>query len=375
MAGPAAPAMPTPDRSSALKILSMGWLATWYPVVAWRAAAMMTPSRYRSASTVVPCGTGSGAAGCSTGGRAAAGDGNRCGESRRSRSLKLELLYSRNRCCQRSSFIAILVGAGASHPEAGPRDVAQQVGGRRRFRQELPHVCLGAAERLEHEDLLEGAFLEVEDDRVPGGRHDLVAVALQAHSTEVRPRVLRWVVDRLGDLVIGDHAIDRLGLLELVVEALAGTEVVVLEVDHQHTVIVPLEVVLGDVVLDELPLDDPVELAAELPRVLGAVVARRLPPAHHVGHPGLGLLALLEVALGEGEELALVVDRRDRAPGPQSDGAAAREVARDLAEGGHRPVDLEGLLGGVVLGHAGREGHTPDLQVGRDLAHVVVAAV
>src|SRR5438445_8635309 len=261
MAGPAAPAMPTPDRSSALKIFSMRRIPTWSPAAAWRSPAMMTPSRYRSASTVVPCGTSSGAAGCSRGGRAAAGDGNRCGESRRSRSLKLELPYSRNWCCQCSSFIAILVGAGASHPEAGPRDVAQQVGGRRRFRQELPHVRLGAAERFQHEDLLEGAFLEVEDDRVPGGRHDLVAVALQAHPPEVRPRVFGRIVDGLRDLVVGAHAVNRVRLLELVVEALAGPDVVVLEVDHLHAVVVQLEFVLGHVVLDGLPLDDPVELA------------------------------------------------------------------------------------------------------------------
>ena len=40
--------------------------------------------------------------------------------------------------------------------------------------EELAHVGFGASERLQHEDLLERAFLEVEDHRVPGRGDDLV---------------------------------------------------------------------------------------------------------------------------------------------------------------------------------------------------------
>src|SRR5437667_126062 len=84
VAGPAAPAMPMPLSSSALKIFSIRRLATWKPAVACRSPAMMTPSRYRTDNTVVPCG---GSRGASVG----AGDapGIRCGASRRSRSTKL----------------------------------------------------------------------------------------------------------------------------------------------------------------------------------------------------------------------------------------------------------------------------------------------
>src|SRR2546422_4817962 len=49
----------------------------------------------------------------------------------------------------------------------------------------FPYTTLFRSERLEHEDLLQGSLLEVEDHRVPARRHDLVRVALQAHAAEV----------------------------------------------------------------------------------------------------------------------------------------------------------------------------------------------
>src|SRR2546422_1646359 len=52
----------------------------------------------------------------------------------------------------------------------------------------FPYTTLFRSERLEHEDLLQGSLLEVEDHRVPARRHDLVRVALQAHAAEVRAR-------------------------------------------------------------------------------------------------------------------------------------------------------------------------------------------
>ena len=82
-------------------------------------------------------------------------------------------------------------------------EVPQQVAGGRRVGEELAHVGLGAAERLQHEDLLQRALLEVEDHRVPGRRDDLVRVLLQAHAAEVGAGVLGRIVDGLGDLVVG----------------------------------------------------------------------------------------------------------------------------------------------------------------------------
>src|SRR2546421_497046 len=71
-----------------------------------------------------------------------------------------------------------------SYSRARPRDVAPEIAGGRRLGEQSPHVRLGTPQRLEHEDLLERSFLEVEDHRVPGSRDDLFRVALQAHPAE-----------------------------------------------------------------------------------------------------------------------------------------------------------------------------------------------
>src|SRR5262249_47243569 len=47
-------------------------------------------------------------------------------------------------------------------------EVLEQVGCRRRLGEGLTDVGFRASEGLEHEDLLERAFLEIEDHRVPG---------------------------------------------------------------------------------------------------------------------------------------------------------------------------------------------------------------
>src|SRR5215212_6077538 len=104
---------------------------------------MITPSRYRMARTVVPCGT-------STCPPTAAGVPSKCGEARRKRSTKLGL-RSAIRCCQRSSFIGLAFRIG-SHP-AGAGDIAQEVGSGGRLREQLADVDLGPPQGLEHEDL------------------------------------------------------------------------------------------------------------------------------------------------------------------------------------------------------------------------------
>src|SRR3989441_3306749 len=115
---------------------------------------------------------------------------------------------------------------------------------------------------------------------------------------------LGGVVDRLGDLVVGDDALDGLRLLQLRVQALPRTDVVVLEVDHLHARGVPGERVLRHVVLDELALDHPVQLAPEPHRVLGEAVEGVLPAREDVADPGL-LLPVAVVALREVGRLPL----------------------------------------------------------------------
>src|SRR4051794_8583249 len=56
MAGPAAPAMATPDQRSAGNTFSMDRWLMKFPEVARRSPAITTPSAYRTATTVVPCG-------------------------------------------------------------------------------------------------------------------------------------------------------------------------------------------------------------------------------------------------------------------------------------------------------------------------------
>jgi hypothetical protein len=57
MAGPAAPAMATAEKSSAGNTFSMSRWAMFMPSVARRSPPMATPSANRRAATVVPCGT------------------------------------------------------------------------------------------------------------------------------------------------------------------------------------------------------------------------------------------------------------------------------------------------------------------------------
>src|SRR5262249_7399089 len=143
------------------------------------------------------------------------------------------------------------------------RDVLEEILGGRRLVEKPPDERLGAPERLQHEDLLERPFLQVEEDRIPRRRDDVFRVALEAHAPEVGAGVARRVVDRPENLVVAGDPLDCVGLLELVVEALARPDVVVLEVDHRDPRVRPAHAVLGPIALKEIELDHPVELAVE----------------------------------------------------------------------------------------------------------------
>ena len=89
------------------------------------------------------------------------------------------------------------------------------------------------------------------------------------------PRRLRRSGDRFVDLLVGDDALDVAAVLEQVVERPFLRHVVVREVDERDTRVRQREVVAAAVGLDELVLDHPVDLGAELHRVVFEV-------GHHV---------------------------------------------------------------------------------------------
>ena len=180
------------------------------------------------------------------------------------------------------------------------------------------------------------------------------------------------VVDRPGDLLVARDALDRLGLLEPVVEALARPDVVVLEVDHRHPGVRPAHAVLGPVVLEEIELDHPVELAAERHRILGEPVQHVLPPHEDVLRHGVELPVPV-VAVGQLQELPLEVDGRRGPPVAEAERRPAGQVARDLAEGLDRIVEREVPVDEVVLDHGEDDRRGPDLEVVRHLRHVGVA--
>ena len=128
---------------------------------------------------------------------------------------------------------------------------------------------------------------------------------------------------------------------------------------------------LGHVVLDEVPLDDPVELSVEAHRIHREAIQDRAPAGHHVVHPGL-VLPLAVVAVRQVEELALQIHRGERSPVLEPHRLAAGQVAGDPPVGEHRAVEGEVAVDEVVLDHAEHDGHGAALEVVGDLAHVGV---
>ena len=131
-------------------------------------------------------------------------------------------------------------------------------------------------------------------------------------------------MDGLGDLVVGRDPLDRLGFLQLVEQPLAGPGVVVLEVDHRHPGIAPIQAMLRAVAIDQVALDDPVQLTAQRHRVLLEPVEHVLPADQDVlGHrvqlagPVIAVRQLEELPLdGDGGD-GPVVAEPDRHPAGQ----------------------------------------------------------
>ena len=119
-------------------------------------------------------------------------------------------------------------------------------------------------------------------------------------------------------------------------------------------------------------LDDPVELAAELDRILGELVERALPAREDFADPRL-VLTVPVVLVRVVEELALQVDGGGGAPVLHADGVAARQIARDRAERLHGLVDRQVAVDEIVLDHAEHDGRRAHLQIVAHFAHVGVA--
>src|SRR5262245_14023644 len=150
--------------------------------------------------------------------------------------LSVEGLYNR------ASLGAVPSGnPGSSLDDGRLRDVLEEILGGRGLVEQAPNEGLGAPQRLQHEDLLQRTFLQVEEDRVPRRRDDVLGVPLEAHTPEVGASIARRVVDRPGDLLVAGDPLDRVRLLEPVVEALARPDVVVLEVDHRNPRVRPAD--------------------------------------------------------------------------------------------------------------------------------------
>src|SRR5262245_17292475 len=190
-------------------------------------------------------------------------------------------------------------------------------------------------ERVLAEDGLALRVVELQVDPV-----DAVVLTLQVRLTDelaAQARaggLRRHVLGLLDDVVVGDP-VHVIAVGQAVVDALVGPDVVVLQVEQRHLGVPPGEAVAVHEVVDELPLDDPVELAAELHGI-------RLELREDVGPAGEDVLGgavgvdRVHVARGVFEVLELHLERRDRAAVLQLDRLTQRRVVRNIADGLHR---------------------------------------
>src|SRR5256712_787260 len=185
------------------------------------------------------------------------------------------------------------------------------------------------------EDRLALRIVELQVDPV-----DAIVLALQIRladelAAEPRARGLRRHVLGLLDRVVVGDPVHVVVAHEAVVDALVGPDVVVLQVEERHLRVSPGEAVAVHEVVDELALDDPVELAAELHRV-------RLELGDDVGPAGEDVLGRrvgvdrVDVARRVLEVLELHLERRDRAAILQLDRLAQGWIVGDIADRLHR---------------------------------------
>src|SRR5262245_48479116 len=119
-------------------------------------------------------------------------------------------------------------------------------------------------ERVLAENGLALRVVELEIDPV----HPVV-LALQVRppdelAAEPGARSLGWRVLGLLDLIVAHQPVDAVVSRQEIVDALEGADVVVLEVDQGNPGVAPRQAVAHHVLLDPLPLDDPVDLPVAL---------------------------------------------------------------------------------------------------------------
>ena len=117
----------------------------------------------------------------------------------------------------------------------------------------------GAPGGLEHRDPAQGLGADVEHQRVPVGRDDVVGPALQAPAPEVGAGRPGWLGDGQVDLGVGGEALQP----EAGGEALVGAQVVVLQGQGGQAGRVPGQVMAVLVGLEQTELGHPVELVGE----------------------------------------------------------------------------------------------------------------
>ena len=140
--------------------------------------------------------------------------------------------------------------------------------------------------------------------------------------------------------------------------------------------VVPVEPVAGAVLLEQLELGDPVELAGAQHRVALETVEHRLPAGQDVDGLGVGVgaVAVLDELAGQVEVLQLQLDRRS-ACGRRCRVIVCfrRRVVRDRAQRRDRSLDAEVDGDELLLDHRQHQRGRADLEVRRDLGQVGVA--
>src|SRR6478609_2640594 len=134
--------------------------------------------------------------------------------------------------------------------------------------QALDALVLGA-ERVLAQDGALGLVVELEVHPVDGEVAPTLLGLADELATQPRPGGLRRHRLRAEDLEVGGDPGDGPALLEQVVEAAAAVDVVVGEVELGDPRVAQRQAVLGAVALDQLPLDDPVDLAVDEAQVVG----------------------------------------------------------------------------------------------------------
>src|SRR4051812_3898981 len=186
------------------------------------------------------------------------------------------------------------------------------------------------------------------------------------------PCGLRRHVDRGVDVGVGAHALDHPVVLELVERAALARDVVVLQVEQLHACVTEGQFVARSERIEEPILDDPVDLAIELERIVLDGADAVLP---HLQRPLLERWEAfgLRVTLRSVEVLTLDVQRADLAPVGEANLASTGHVVADVANRPDRVLQRHvAQHNRRIFEHSQHARGGTDLDEGRVLAHVRV---